>query len=245
MKKYNIIYEPKGMALEYSPLAINIYEGCEHGCKYCYVPACRFKKREEFYGHQEHRADVLAKLEKDLCLMKANNDKRRVLFCFTCDPYQKDDEFNMLTRSCLQLFNKHDVNFQILTKGGTKAVRDFDLYKQGDAFACTLTFWNEQKSLEWEPKAMLPSDRIKALEIAKANNIETWASFEPVIDPKETFELIDRTKDFVDLYKIGKINRFKTGIEVDWRKFTVFTMNYLDKLGKKYYIKDSLKQYLK
>lgn len=151
----------------------------------------------------------------------------------------------MLTRDCLQLFNNHDINFQILTKGGTKAVRDFDLYKQGDAFACTLTFWNEQKSLEWEPKAMLPSDRIKALEIAKANNIETWASFEPVIDPKETFELIDRTKDFVDLYKIGKINRFKTGIEVDWRKFTVFTMNYLDKLGKKYYIKDSLKQYLK
>ena len=33
-----IIYEPKGKALEYAPLACNLYKGCPHGCRYCYGP---------------------------------------------------------------------------------------------------------------------------------------------------------------------------------------------------------------
>jgi DNA repair photolyase len=31
------IYEPAGRAREYSPLALNHFKGCEHGCLYCYV----------------------------------------------------------------------------------------------------------------------------------------------------------------------------------------------------------------
>lgn len=238
-----IIYEPKGAALEYSPLALNIYEGCEHGCMYCYAPACTFKKREDFYGHQEHRKNVLKKLSYDLEEMERKEDKRRVLLCFICDPYQKDNDFNYLTRECLYLFGKYGINFQVLTKGGMKADRDFDLYKSGDAYAATLTFFDEDKSKMWEPNAATPKDRIESIKKAKKKGIETWVSFEPVIDPNETFKLIDQTHEYTDLYKIGKINRYNTGINVDWGKFTYCVVNYLEKLGKNYYIKDSLKPY--
>ena len=34
----SIIYEPSGMAKEYSPYACNLYIGCSHRCKYCYAP---------------------------------------------------------------------------------------------------------------------------------------------------------------------------------------------------------------
>jgi DNA repair photolyase len=34
MKSMRIIYEPKGRALEYAPLAVNLYRGCSHGCDY-------------------------------------------------------------------------------------------------------------------------------------------------------------------------------------------------------------------
>lgn len=239
-----IIYEPKGAALEYSPLAINLYEGCEHGCKYCYAPACRFKKKEDFFKEQTHRKDVIVKLEKDLQEMAKNDDNRRTLFCFICDPYQKDNDFNMLTRQALGLFSAYNKNFQILSKGGLKTIRDFDLYSKGDAYAATLTFYDEEKSKEWEPKAATPKERIESLRVAKSKGIETWVSFEPVIDPKETFKLLEATYEFTDLYKIGKINRFNTGIEVDWKEFTHKIINRLEQLNKKYYIKDSLKEYI-
>lgn len=239
-----IIYEPKGAALEYSQLAINLYEGCEHGCKYCYAPACRFKKKEEYFANQTIRRDVLTKLEMDLQEMVKNEDSRRTLFCFICDPYQKDEEFNILTRKALTLFSAYNKNFQILTKGGLKAIRDFDLYSKGDAYAATLTFYNEKLSEKWEPKAAKPIERIESLKIAKAIGIETWVSFEPVIYPNETFKLLERTYEFTDLYKIGKINRFNTGVEVDWKEFTYKILNRLEQLNKKYYIKDSLKPYM-
>ena len=31
------IYEPQGRAREYSPLALNHYQGCDHACTYCYA----------------------------------------------------------------------------------------------------------------------------------------------------------------------------------------------------------------
>jgi DNA repair photolyase len=62
----NVIYQPKGRAREYAPLACNLYMGCTHGCKYCYAPACMHKKPEEW--HQAARArgeNVLALFERD------------------------------------------------------------------------------------------------------------------------------------------------------------------------------------
>ena len=32
-----VIYEPKGRAKEYAELAVNLYNGCSHGCEYCYA----------------------------------------------------------------------------------------------------------------------------------------------------------------------------------------------------------------
>lgn len=239
-----VIYEPKGAALEYSQLAVNLYRGCEHGCKYCFAPGCQFMTKEKYFNNQVVRKDILNYLQKDLIEMNKNNDKRKVLLCFICDPYQKEYNFNIITRKALELFKNYNINFQMLTKGGYKAVRDFDLYKKGDAYATTLTFEDEQKSLYWEPNASVPNERIQSLKLAKSLGIETWVSFEPVIDPKETYKLFERTKDFTDLYKIGKINRYNTGLEVDWKKFTNKIINMCEKNNKKYYIKDSLKPYI-
>ena len=77
-----IIYKPKGKALEYSKLAANLYKGCSHGCKYCYVPGIppyKFKKnaREEFYSNPLPRADVIRQLQRDA--KKLEGDKRPVL----------------------------------------------------------------------------------------------------------------------------------------------------------------------
>lgn len=48
------IYEPKGAAREYSPLALNYQTGCDHGCVYCYVP----KMMQRFNVLQIHAVSV-------------------------------------------------------------------------------------------------------------------------------------------------------------------------------------------
>ena len=62
----NVIYEPKGRAREYSPLACNLYMGCTHGCKYCYAPACMHKKPEAWHEAARARSENVLKLfERD------------------------------------------------------------------------------------------------------------------------------------------------------------------------------------
>lgn len=52
----------------------------------------------------------------------------------------------------------------------------------------------------------MPQDRIKALKEAHSLGIHSWVSFEAVIDPEQSLELIRETKDFVDEFKIGRWN---------------------------------------
>jgi len=60
-----IISEPKGKAKEYEELSLNIYKGCAHACKYCYIPVMPWVKREDYYNDANPKADVLDKLSSD------------------------------------------------------------------------------------------------------------------------------------------------------------------------------------
>jgi DNA repair photolyase len=242
MAKLKIIYEPAGRAREYSPLAANLYSGCNHGCKYCYAPNCLQVDRQNFYDNPKERLDIIRKLESDCKQLEGS--KIPVLLCFTCDAYQKLDDDLQRTRKTLELFKQYNIPFQILTKAGHRAERDFDLYKPGDAFATTLTFWDSEKSLHYEPQAATPEDRIRTIRTAKAKGIETWVSFEPMLNDEEVYKLLDVTHEYVDLYKVGKVSRFKPDKEIDWDRFAYTIVDKLEKYNKKYYIKDDLKKHL-
>jgi DNA repair photolyase len=241
--KYRVIYQPRGAAREYSELAVNLYKGCPHGCVYCYVPHCLRRKKEDFHSNFGPRKDIVNLIQKDLIEMKEAKDKRVVLFCFTCDPYPGDYEDNKYTQQALELFKAYNQPFQMLTKGGMKAARDFHLYKKTDAYATTLTLLDEKQSLKWEPDAPLPKSRIESLRKAKEKGITTWVSFEPVVDPEQVYQLYETTKEFVDLYKIGKLNHYKS--DVDWKLFGETMIDKCETDGKDYLIKDALKAYLK
>ncbi len=236
-----VIYKPAGKAGEYANWACNLYLGCRHSCKYCYVPLFTHQTKEGFHSTINERKNILRLLEKDAKEAKITGIiDDNVLFCFLTDPYQPT--VNLTTRKALEIMRAYDIPFTILTKGGTRAIRDFDLYSVQDCFATTLTFVDETKTKEWEPWAESFEGRFTAIKEAKKRGIKTWVSIEPVIEPSEALKVIWATHEYVDLYKVGKLNHYK--IEVDWKKFANDVVELLEKLGKPYYIKKELAKYL-
>ena len=238
----SIIYEPRGRAAEYSPLAANLYSGCSHGCLYCYAPSATYKRKESFHANPVPRNNVIVEMKKDL--KKYRGDPRPILLCFTTDPYQPIEETTKLTRLALELLIANGNSVSVLTKGGMRAARDFDLMKAGNvSFGSTLTCIDQSISTRWEPHAANPDNRISALKTAHEMGIKTWASIEPVIDPGAVYNLIRTTNGFVDLYKVGKLNYHPLAREIDWHTFRVNVESLLRSLGKSFYIKQDLQKF--
>jgi DNA repair photolyase len=237
MTKLQAIYEPKGRAAEYARLAVNLYQGCAHGCTYCYAPLVMHKERAAFHAECVARPGILDDLRHDAQLLKGSTEP--VLLCFSCDPYQPGAT---ITREALAILRECDVPFTVLSKGG-KAWRDFDLYGPKDSFGTTLTCDNHKDSLEWEPHASLPCTRRFQLAMAHRLGIRTWASLEPVLYPEQSLRLIDWTHEFTDHYKVGKLNYHEHAGTIDWRTFLSEVRAKLDGYGASYYIKADLAAY--
>lgn len=240
-----VIYEPTGRALEYSLLALNPWgrSWCSHDCDYCYVPSMYRMSRAQWEAQPfQPRKDLIKQLRRD-CLELAGTDKR-VLCCFAGDLYSPEAAKTGISRQILETFREFDVPFQVLTKGGTRAVADFDLYGRHDAFATTLVFRDPDDSAAHEPGAAWPSDRIEAIRRAHRRGIETWVSLEPVLDPEQSLAIIEQTQGFVDLFKVGKWNHAAEAARIDWRGFGMEALALLKRLRKPYYIKDDLAKHL-
>lgn len=234
------IYQPAGKAAEYCENAVNFYIGCTHSCSYCYVPALKHMTRKSF-SIASVRPGIIEQIKEDAPAY-ANKE---VLLCFTCDPYQRLNCYEQLTRQAMEVFLENKIIPTVLTKGGMKSMADFDfLKKAGGRYGATLTFLNEESSLHYEPGASIPKERLFALQQAKKVGIATWASLEPVIDPEQSLRIIEETKDFVDVYKIGRWNHSTEANLIDWKAFGNRAIEILEKYNLKYYIKKDLRKYL-
>jgi DNA repair photolyase len=243
-KGCTIIYAPSGNAGEYAPLATNPYRGCGHACAYCYVPLATRQKRPDFDAGAVPKDNFIARLTKDAAKYQAAGITEQVMLSFTTDPYHTGD--TTLTRVTLQVLAEHGLGFCTLTKGGTRALRDADLFRPNrDAFACTLTSMSDTFSKKWERNAALPGDRIAALRGFHSRGIFTWVSLEPTIDIEASLAIVEATHPFVDLYKVGRANYLKEITRTtDWAGYTQRMIAKLQRLGKAHYIKEDLQGYL-
>jgi DNA repair photolyase len=236
-----LIYTPSGRAGEYANkgYAANLFNGCLHGCLYCYVPAARKIKPEVFRSRMTPYPDVLHRLKMDLLGRKLEEP---LFLSFSCDPYPPDDELCAITRKAIEIVMESGNAVNILTKGGMRAAKDFDLLKQDkrNRIGATLTFLYLRTSRKWEPLAAPPRKRIEMLDRAKRAGISTWASMEPVIKPKDTLRLITEAEPFVDVFKVGKWNHAKDAAGIDWKEFYHEAKDLLDNYECRYMIKEDL-----
>lgn len=243
VKGCSYIYAPAGQAGEYAPLAANPYRGCGHKCAYCYVPAVLKMKREEFDATATERPNFLNNLSKDARKYQVSGITEQVMLCFTTDPYHPFD--NSLTRKTIESLISHGLAFCTLTKGGTRALRDLDLFRPDrDAFASTLTSLDDAVSKKWERGAQLPSNRIDTLKKFHDAGIFTWVSLEPTLDIDTSLKIVRETHSFVDLYKVGRVNYLPMTKTTDWQDYTVRMIDLCQSLGVKHYIKKDLQPFL-
>lgn len=228
------IYEPKGAAKEYGDLAINIYTGCNHGCYYCFAPSVLRKDRETF-SHVEPRVDIVESVRRQI--EREHITGKLIHLCFTCDPYPADIDTTP-TRDIIKIIKDSGNHVQILTKGGLRAERDFDLLGTSDTFGITISCTEEMRETE-EPNAEPIGDRINSLQKAHFKGMKTWISCEPVLEEDMIYWLITNI-DNVDLYKIGKLNYHASTI--NWKEFGNRCIELCGFFGKNYMIKDALRK---
>lgn len=233
----SLIYQPKGKAREYSPLALNIYSGgCDHGCRYCY---CGSMQRA--FGRTWTRDPIprdLTGLNKEA--IKAS---RQILLCFVGDPYCAAERTHRQTRAALSVLKAERCSVAILTKGGARCLDDLDTFRAWPdgriEVGATLTFMSRDRSLAEEPGAATPGERLSVLDRLHHQGIKTWASIEPVIDADESLAVIRASLSCVDAYKVGKLNHQKSAI--DWKAFCVRAVEMIRSAGRKLYVKDDLR----
>lgn len=234
----DIIYTPKGKAGEYADLALDIYRGCSHGCIYCYA---RHYAPDMFDHVATPRQHLIERLKNDIAQLGPETPE--ILLSFHADIYQPVEKELMLTRQVLKILRNANLPFTVLTKGGTRAIRDFDILEGYDKsrFGTTLIFTDQRDADYWEPGAPGIADRIQAIKEAYNRGIATWVSIEPVIDPGQAIELVEMLHPFVEHWKVGKINYHKE-IEdaVDWIRFRAEIRQLFQAMGADFYLKKSL-----
>lgn len=233
------IYEPKGRAKEYGDYALNIYTGCPHKCYYCYSPTVLKKDRNEFHVHVEPRKDIVEATKRQVDAEGITG--KLIHLCFSCDPYPRGYD-NIVTREIIKTLKSAGNRVQILTKNGQDAERDFDLLDKNDWFGISYAGYDAEGLFvtpKEEPGTEAAAYRLVALDRAHKLGIKTWVSCEPVLNASDVIDLI-RLADYVDLWKIGKLNYHPS--DINWAAFGHQVEFTCKKYGRNYYIKDDLRK---
>ena len=244
-----IIYEPRGKALEYAPLAASLYRGCDHGCEYCFAPDITKTERHQFINPYQ-RTNALKHFEKDCADLEKAGDTREILMSFTTDPFQRLESVAGLTHAAIKILHMHNRPYSILTKGGLRSMVDIPLMAERKdlcRYATTLTCYKKADEQKWEPNAAPYHERVAALKMAHELGIRTWVSMEPIIDPEQSLWLIEQTAGagYVDLYRIGKMNHVDPGFEEkELHNFVRNAKIILDKYNRNYVFKNDMAPYL-
>ena len=161
--------------------SMNIYRGCEHGCIYC-------DSRSRCYNMNHAFEDIEVKINAPELLEQALKHKRKRCMIGTgsmSDPYMPLEKELKLTRKCLEIIDKYNFGFTLITKSDL-VLRDLDLLKKiNEKTKCvvqmTITTFDDELCRIIEPNVCVTSRRIEVLKILHENNIPTIVWMTPIL----------------------------------------------------------------
>lgn len=213
------------LPMEYS---LNPYQGCEHGCSYCYA-----RPTHEYWGFSAgidfERKIMVKKNAPELLekfFQKRNYIPKTIMLSGNTDCYQPVERTLEITRKILEVCLAYRHPVAILSKNAL-LMRDLDLFIQMNelnliSVALSLPTMNEELRRKMEPRTSSSLKKLEALKILKENNIPTGAMIAPIIpglNSDETLKIIEEISESgVDWfgYTLIRLNDAVEPIFVDW-----------------------------
>ncbi len=187
------------IGMEYS---MNPYQGCEHGCIYCYA-----RNSYTYWGYSagiEFEQKILVKESAPELLdqkLKSKNWKPMpIMFSGNTDCYQPAEKRFKLTRQMLEILWKHRHPVGIITKSQL-ILRDLDILQKMAEIrlvnvSISITTLDESLRLKLEPRTATGANRLKTVRRLSEAGIPVnimMAPIIPSINDKEIFDIAGKT----------------------------------------------------
>lgn len=208
--------------------SMNMYQGCEHGCIYCYA-----RNTHEFWGYSaglDFERRILIKKEAPLLLEKFIQRKSwkavPIVMSGNTDCYQPIEKQYELTRKCLEVFLRYKHPVGIITKNAM-ILRDLDLLKElaKDNLIrvnISITSLSETTRRVLEPRTATIKKRLETVKILSENGIPVNVMMAPIIPSINSHEVLALAKKASEMgalsmgHTIVRLNGAIGEIFTDW-----------------------------
>lgn len=167
--------------------SLNPYQGCEHGCIYCYARNSHtywgFSAGLDFESKIIVKKDVARHLEKQI--QAINWKVQPILLSGNTDCYQPLEKKYQLTRQILEVMLKYRNPVSIITKNSL-VTRDLDILQDLAKYSLvhvyfSITSLDEKLRAVLEPRTASYKKKLDAIEELTSNNIPVGVMNAPVI----------------------------------------------------------------
>lgn len=218
------------VVMQYS---MNMYQGCEHGCIYCYA-----RNTHEFWGYSaglDFERKILVKKNAPVLLEKKLQRKNwkaaTIVMSGNTDCYQPAEREFQLTRKCLEVFLKYRHPVGIITKNAL-ILRDLDILKELNAYGLigvniSITSLSEETRRIVEPRTATIKKRLKAIRVLSDAGILVNAMLAPIIPGINSHEILKLAKTVSEqgavsmAFTMVRLNGAIGDIFTDWIKKTL------------------------
>jgi len=208
--------------------SINPYQGCEHGCIYCYA-----RNTHEYYGFSaglDFERKIIIKPNAAELLEKYFNKKNyqpvAILLSGNTDCYQPIERRLKITRSLLQVFLQYKNPVSIITKNNV-ILRDLDILAELATMNLvhvniSITSLNEQLRQKLEPRTVTASGRLAVIQKLTEKGIPVRVMAAPIIPGLNSSEVPNIIKAAADRgalsagFTIVRLNGSISEIFSDW-----------------------------
>jgi DNA repair photolyase len=208
--------------------SINPYQGCEHGCIYCYA-----RNSHEYYGFSaglDFERKIIVKRNAPELLEEYFNKKNYQPVCImlsgNTDCYQPVERKLEITRSLLALFLKYKNPVSIITKNNV-ILRDLDIISELAKLNLihvnvSITSLDEQLRQKLEPRTITASGRLSVIQKLSENGVPVRVMAAPIIPGLNSNEVPGIIKAAADRgalsagFTIVRLNGSIAEIFTDW-----------------------------